>query len=197
MLAGEAPAASADRTLAGCERLWAMATAAGPADAPRAQFAAKYLRRHHPDIALAETDRPVDPGAEIPAGFLTLGRVEPLLAESRKPLRDFGLELARWEFARWKPSAEALLALSELPHADVRQFIAEALLADDSPDKRKFRIDPDTLAPDAVYRFCESTDPDTRRTVLEHLSARWYRGQAPIDELVAEAPLVEVSFDAA
>jgi deazaflavin-dependent oxidoreductase (nitroreductase family) len=41
------------------------------------------------------------------------------------------------------------------------------------------------------------TDPDTRRTVLEHLSARWYRGQAPIDELVAEAPLVEVSFDEA
>jgi len=31
--------------------------------------------------------------------------------------------------------------------------------------------------------------------VLEHLSARWYRGQAPIDELVAGAPMVEVTFE--
>ena len=62
---------SADATLAGCERLWQMLNAPGPADAPLSRFALKYFRRHHPDIALAETDRPVDPGAEIPAAFLT------------------------------------------------------------------------------------------------------------------------------
>ena len=70
MLAGQVQEVSHDAALAGCERLWQMAIAPGPADAPLAQFAIKYIRRHHPDIALAETDRPVDPGAEIPAGFL-------------------------------------------------------------------------------------------------------------------------------
>src|SRR5262245_66623918 len=32
------------------------------------------------------------------------------------------------------------------------------------------------------------TDEPTRRRVLEHLSARWYRGQTPLDELLDTAP---------
>jgi len=35
----------------------------------------------------------------------------------------------------------------------------------------------------------------TRRAVLEHLNATWYRTQQPIDELVETAPMVEVVFD--
>jgi hypothetical protein len=168
MLAGTArPAADADATRDGCERLWQMAVAPGAAEARRGQFARKYILRHHPEIGPSKTDRPVDPGAEIPPDFLTFERVRPLFAETRKPLRDFALELARWEFARWKPSADALLALSELPHADVRQFVAEALLADDAPEKRRFRIDPESLAPDAVYRFCESMDAETRKLGMQ------------------------------
>ena len=38
------------------------------------------------------------------------------------------------------------------------------------------------------------TDQVTRRRVLEHLSATWYRGQVSIDELLASAPMVEVTF---
>jgi deazaflavin-dependent oxidoreductase (nitroreductase family) len=38
------------------------------------------------------------------------------------------------------------------------------------------------------------TDPGTRRLVLEHASARWYRGQSPLTDLVATAPMVEVTF---
>ena len=38
------------------------------------------------------------------------------------------------------------------------------------------------------------TDPETRRRVLEHLGARWYRGQAALDDLMARAPMVEVTF---
>ena len=37
-------------------------------------------------------------------------------------------------------------------------------------------------------------DEPTRRRVLEHAVASWYRSQIPIDQLVAEAPLVEVVF---
>jgi hypothetical protein len=162
MLAGTPQVVSEDAALAGCERLWEMAIAPGPADAPLAQFAIKYLRRHHPDIALAETERPVDPGAEVPAAFLSFERVRPLFGESRKPLRDLALELAEWEFARWSPPAEELVRLAESPYIDVRTFVARALLADDAPEHRRYRINPETLSPAAVYRFCESADESTR-----------------------------------
>ncbi len=162
MLAGQTTQASEGSSLDGANRLWEMAGAPGPADAPLSQFAIKYIRRHHPDIALAETDRPVDPGSEIPAEFLTFERVEPLFRETRKPLRDLALELARWEFARWSPPTDELVRLAENPHADVRKFVADALLADDAPEHRRYRIDLEKLGPAAVFRFCESGDESTR-----------------------------------
>ncbi len=139
-----------------------MAIAPGAADAPLGRFAMKYILRHHPDIALAQTDRPVDPGAEIPAEVLSFDRVKPLFSETRKLLRDLALELARWEFARWSPPADELVLLAENPHADVRQFVAQALLADAAPEHRRYRIDPESLTPAAVFRFCESADESTR-----------------------------------
>ncbi len=162
MLAGQAAQASGGSSLDGARRLWEMAGAPGPADAPLSQFAIKYIRRHHPDIALAETDRPVDPGSEIPAEFLTFERVEPLFRETRKPLRDLALELARWEFARWSPPSDELVRMAENPHAEVRDFVADALLADNAPEHRRYRIDPEKLGPAAVFRFCESGDESTR-----------------------------------
>jgi hypothetical protein len=162
MLRGQMQVPSADATLAGCRRLWDMAVAGGAGDASLAEFARKYIRRHHPDIAQAETDRPVEPGAEIPPSFLTFELVQPLFSETRKPLRDFVLDLAKWEFARWSPPAEALIRLCELPFADVRRFVSQALLAEDLPENRRYRINPDTLSARAVYSFCESPDENTR-----------------------------------
>ncbi len=40
----------------------------------------------------------------------------------------------------------------------------------------------------------EVTDEPTRRLVLTHAAAEWYRGQAPVERLVAEAPMVELTF---
>lgn len=164
MLARGAPsgAQSADATLAGCERLWEMVVAPGPADAPLGSFARKYIRRHHPEIAQAETDRPVDPGYEIPLSFLSFDRVKPLFAETRKPLREFALDLAKWEFARWSPPALDLVRLCELPFPEVRKFVGEALLADDHPKHARYRLNPDALSPAGVYAFCESTNEATR-----------------------------------
>lgn len=162
MLAGGEREFSADKVGAGCERLWAMATDPGPADAPLAKFAQQYLRRHHPDICLAATDRPVDPGAEIPATFLTWERVRPLFVEPRQPLRQLALDLARWELARWAPPIFELVGLAEAAHAEVREFVGKALTADDTPDARRFRVDPARLTADAVYAFCESLQPFAR-----------------------------------
>ncbi len=39
-------------------------------------------------------------------------------------------------------------------------------------------------------------DPATRREVLGHLNAAWYRSQQPLEILVETSPLVEVLFEA-
>jgi hypothetical protein len=188
MLAGKKREHSADATLAGCERLWAMAIAPGPADAPLGTFARKYLRRHHPDLCQEETDRPVDAGTEVPREFFSFERVRPLFAESRKPLRDLALDLARWEFARWNPPAHDLVALCELPYPEVRKFVADALLAEDTPQTKRYRINPDVLSPAAVYSFCESPNEATRALGMQ-LIQRSERLQQP-DELfrLTESP---------
>lgn len=162
MLAGEQRTFTADTVTEGCERLWAMATGPGPSDAPLARFAREYIRRHHPDIVMEETERPVDPGAEIPASFLSWDRVEPLFADNRELIRKLALELAKWEFARWNPPLARLVKLSELPHGEVRGFLNRALTADDTSENRRIRLKPESFTADGVYRFCESLDGQTR-----------------------------------
>ena len=48
---------------------------------------------------------------------------------------------------------------------------------------------------DLAARAAPVVDDVTRRRVLEHLNARWYRGQSPIEDLVVAAPMVEVTFE--
>lgn len=166
MLSGKARSADDDTSKAGAARIWEMATTGEATGSemndPLARFALRYIRRHHPDIGLEMTDRPVDPGAEIPADFLTFDQVRPLFTDPRKPLRDLALQLARWELARWSPPTAEIVALNECSFPEVRAFVAKAILADDNPEHARYRIDPATLTPAAVYRFCESLDNDTR-----------------------------------
>ena len=162
MLAGEAREFSEDDVHEGCTTLWEMMTKAEKEDDPLARFARTYIRHHHPEICLKETDRPVDPGAEIPDSFLTFEQVAPLFSEDRLTLRRLALELAEYEFARWQPPIEGIVAMCETPHAEVRDFVAKALTCEDLPENRKFRLDPEVLTPEAVYSFCESRDSKTR-----------------------------------
>ncbi|MEZ6127906.1 MAG: BRCT domain-containing protein [Planctomycetaceae bacterium] len=161
MLSGEQREFSDDAINAGCERLWSMMLD-NDADHPLSQFARVYLRRHHPDICLAETDRPVDPGAEIPNNFLTFDRLKTLYHDKRGPVREYAMELAKWEFARWAPPIEGIIQLCESPFREVRDFVAQALTADEHPEHRRYRVDPAVLTADAVYSFCESRDEGTR-----------------------------------
>jgi hypothetical protein len=167
MLAGEQRTTTADAVTAGCERLWQLVIAPGPADAPVGRFAREYVRRHHTEIGKKLTEKSVDVGAEVPASFLSLERVYPLFSESRKPLREFALELAGWEFARWNPGVDTLVSMADIPFMDVRRFVAKSLLAEDTPPNRPFRLDPAKLEASAVYRFCESNDEETRALGME------------------------------
>jgi len=47
---------------------------------------------------------------------------------------------------------------------------------------------------DLPARASVVTDDETRRAVLAHAAATWYRGEVPLDDLVATAPMVEVTF---
>ncbi|MCA9616375.1 MAG: hypothetical protein KC586_26645 [Myxococcales bacterium] len=88
--------------------------------------------------------------------------MRPLLSDARPAVRSFGLDLARYELARWAPPIEAIVALCESEHGDVRAFVEKALLAGDGKEHARYRIDPATLTTDAVYSFCESLDAGTR-----------------------------------
>ena len=162
MLSGRKAGVSSEAVTVGCERLWDMAVCDGKEDNPIRRFAVKYLQRKHPDICLAQTDRPVDPGTEIPAAFLSFERIKPLFFDLRRLLRDLALTYAHWEFARWNPSPGDLIELCEAPDPRIRQFIAKALLAEDTQPNRHFKLDATRFAPEAVYSFCESMDEATR-----------------------------------
>ncbi len=171
MLAGKQRQVDDDSTEQGCEALWAMLTGPDAPDAPLARFARHYIRRHHVDICPAETDRYVDPGAEIPESFLDFERVQGLLADPRPGLRALGVELARWSMAGWAPPMAEIVALCELPYDDLRAFIVEILTADAGPEAARYRLDPATLTPEAVYRFCESMDATTRALGMRLIAA--------------------------
>jgi len=161
-LSGEQREFSDDAIAEGCIRLWEMITDTDKEDAPLTLFALSYIRNHHPDICLAETDRPVDPGAEIPADFLDFERLFPLFNDSRITIRAFALEMARWEFSRWQPPMTSIVTLCESSYPEVRGFVAKALTVEDAPEHKRYRIDQSVLTADAVYRFCESLDRSAR-----------------------------------
>ena len=48
---------------------------------------------------------------------------------------------------------------------------------------------------DLVAAATEVEDAPTRRLVLAHTSASWYRDRAPLDVLLDTAPMIEIVFD--
>lgn len=156
-----------DTVMAGCERLWGMAIAAGTTDAPLGVFARSYILNHHKEIATEKYDHLLDSSSEIPQTFFSFERFKPLFSENRTPLREFALEVAKFEFARWLPPSHELLALCELPFAEVRQFVIQALLEEPHPKNARYRLDPERLGSSGVYRFCESPNDATRAIGLQ------------------------------
>jgi hypothetical protein len=144
-----------------------MATAPGPADAPLAAFARDFLKAHHTPLAKAATGKGPDPGTEVPAALMSWDRFAPLFGDSRRPLREFALAFANHDFARWNPPPDDLAPLAESGHADVRRFVAKALLAEPSKEAQPYRLDATTLDPAAVYRFVESANDEARGLGLE------------------------------
>ncbi|VAW77645.1 hypothetical protein MNBD_GAMMA12-984 [hydrothermal vent metagenome] len=160
MLVSGAKTTDVSVQLAGCERLWRLLLSDDRQDAQIAKFALKYFRYHHIQIAKSIDDSIVDPGTEIPDEFLSLERMFPLFKHKSATLREFTLEVTRWELARWSPSIDQLMTMLSLPYANVRQFISNAIFAEDKPEHRFYRIDNSKFSVDSVYRLCDSSIPE-------------------------------------
>lgn len=165
MLAGEQREFSADAVIEGCKTLWAMAV--DKPDTPISKFAIQYLRYHHPELCLKLTDRPVDPGAEIPDSFATFEQLKPLFNSSNTPLRNMALDYANYEFARWNPSTADLIYLSESKYTEVREFLTKALTEEANMENRRYHLDAGQLPADQVYSFCESRSASTRQLGMQ------------------------------
>ncbi|MEN9434233.1 MAG: hypothetical protein RLZZ422_1822, partial [Pseudomonadota bacterium] len=176
LLAGQAEAVSADAVIAGSEYLWQLALS--ETETPLRQFALEYLRRHHSQLALKATDRPVDPGAELPAEFLTFDRVLSLLQHSHAVVRQLGLDIAEWELARWQPNDKQLLQMAESRYIEVRELLKKALLDAPLPANKTYHLATATLPENFVYGLCESRHAPSRELGLAILQ-RERRLQSP------------------
>lgn len=164
-MAGEEREFSAGSMVEGCQNLWGMASE--KPDSPISKFAIEYIRHHHPDICLKLTDRPVDPGAEIPASFATFEQFKPFFQHKHTTLRQLALEFSHYEFAAWQPPSADLIELCESKYNEIREFVSKALLVDAEAENRRYRIDASQLESSAVYSFCESKKPETRQLGMQ------------------------------
>lgn len=85
-------------------------------------------------------------------------------------------------------------------HIDGRFFItgtprARDWLANLRADPRVVVHVKQAVHDDVGGRVVEVTDAGTRRWVFEHDDAAWYLGQTSLDDLVTNAPMVEIFFD--
>lgn len=176
LLAGQVEAVSADAALAGSEYLWSLAVS--EVETPLRQFALEYLRRHHPPLALKATDRPVDPGAEIPVEFLTFERVLQLLQHAHAVVRQLGLDMTEWELARWQPNDKQLLQMAESRYVEVRELLKKALLEEPVAANKTYHLATATLPESFVYGLCESRHAPSRELGLAILQ-RERRLQSP------------------
>ena len=162
--------ASESDALAGSEWLWSIVVGEGAEDEPIRAFALHYLRLHHPDIHQEETGQLLDDAMQLPSGFVTFERASVLVSDERAGVRELGLAWLRTDLAGWSPPLESLLSLSELPYEEVTAFVRLALTAEDKQEHRRYRLDPERLTPDSVYRMCDSLHAPTRALGMELIS---------------------------
>lgn len=190
MLVGQSRQASQDQSLAGCEVLWQMATK--QPNSPLSRLALQYMRYHHPKLCLKLTDRPVDPDAVIPAEFLTLDRFQPLLNHLYIEMRQFALEIAHFELARWSPSSRDVVLLAESRYPETRELIQKALLDPLSAENKGYHLQADTLDPTAVYGLCESRQAFGRQLGMQIVRATPQFQQPQVLFQLTESPEREV-----
>ncbi|MGH1342074.1 MAG: hypothetical protein ACRBN8_11010 [Nannocystales bacterium] len=171
---------------------WALLGEAQP-EAVR-EFAATYLRLHHPDIGPTQSEAR-DLGIEprlIPADYAQ-ATVVPLTDDPRPDVRRFAAELIDAEIRRWD-DATLLYRLAESPFSETRNAAGSGLLLlgdDELPPERMLPVA--WLSVDAVFSLAESPYKSTREVALT-LVRRHYDRLGGADRLawLMESPDREV-----
>jgi len=151
------PGPQGEKSLRGCLLLFQWLTAPGKEDDAVRLFSIEYVRNHHRAIrrSLGVGELPAD--TEIPSDFFNFENVRPLMFHTYANIRSLALEIGRYEAGRWKLSVTDLLEFCECPHIPIRDFIAKAMLSDDTKENQAYRIDPALFARSDIYALCEST----------------------------------------
>ncbi len=168
MVRGMAPEAFAREGKSGPEFLWDLLNGPGKDDEPGRLFAARYLRER--DLDMAPGGGPAGHEGRVESSFVDYEKGRTLILNERANLRALGLDYARRRMAAWQPDVDQVLELCESNFMAVRDFTAKALLADDEPKNRAFRIDAEAWSADDVYRFCESLRDFTRNLGMQIIS---------------------------
>ncbi len=155
MLSGQSRQVDDNQTEQGAQVLWQMAT--DTQNHAKSALAIHYLSRHHQKLCMELTDRPVDPDAVIAGEFFSADKVIPLFGRGNPELREFALNLAKYEFVHWQISDTQWLEMAQSPHQDVKDFITTALFADKTNANHTYHYDKDKLSASMLYTLLDSS----------------------------------------
>jgi hypothetical protein len=201
--AAEAGAGSGAES-AGVDKLWALAAGAKQPE-PVREFAATYLKLHHPEIGptMAEA-RSYGIKPRLKHEAYSLERARPCLFDHRADVRRLAVAVARQELLRWG-DRELPFAAADSRYREPRGLAAEVLLSIDSEETSGHGDEADAkLIPDAswlvapkVFALAESAHKATREIALT-LVRRHYRSLGGAEKLawLMESPDREVRLAA-
>jgi hypothetical protein len=151
---------------AGVDRLWRLA--AGPDEPePVREFAATYLKVHHPQLGpqMAEA-RSLGIAPRLTDAAYGLARVRPLFLDARADVRRLAVAIGRQELVRWGDRGLPY-ELADSSHREPRALAADALLGVGQPEADPRLVPPEAwLAPARVFALAESPVKATREIAL-------------------------------
>lgn len=193
LLASFQPADFASGERSGLDHLWELATGTDQPE-PVRQFAALYLKAHHPQLGPNEAEtRSLHLQPALTAADYPLSRLRPLFADQRPDVRRLAVAIAREEVRHWNEPA-LLYRLADSPHREPRAFAIEQLLR-----VGETAVEPalplEWLLPERVFQLAESRHKVVRETALTLIRRHYDRlgGPAKLAWLM-ESPYREVGL---
>ncbi len=177
----------------GVEHLWELAAGATQPE-PVRQFAAAYLRAHHPQLGPNDAEtRSYHLKPSLSAADYSLHRLRPLFADQRPDVRRLAVAVAREEVRNWDDPA-LLYRLADSPHREPRGFAIESLLRlGDTAVEPALPLD--WLLPERVFQLAESRHKVVRETALTLIRRHYDRlGGAARLAWLMESPHREVGL---
>lgn len=177
LLASFQPADFASGERSGVEHLWELAAGANQPE-PVRQFAAAYLKAHHPQLGPNDAETRVfhiQPG--LTAADYPLNRLRPWFDDQRPDVRRLAVAIAREEVRTWNDPA-LLYRLADSPHREPRSFGIEQLLR-----VGETAVEPalplEWLLPERVFQLAESRHKGVRETALTLIRRHYDRLGGP------------------